>query len=299
MDILQIQFFLSAAIAGNFTAAAIENNISQSSFSKHIMSLENELGTNLFFRDKKSIRLTPAGERFQKHAYTILSSYKCMTDDMADFSRKSIAYINIHSIPVIVQYKIPQVIIEFHALHPYVSFNITEGESSNVLNGMRRMECDFAILRTDFLDSNQYNMIPINVDRLVAVLPESHPLAKEERISLRCLKGEKFLFPTDKASLFNICMLACTKAGFTPDVPYTVSGKPEISFEIVRKEDAICLAMGQVVNYFQMSGCKIVQLEEEYLSTTALVYLKSRVVSSICRKFISFVKKRQNEEDAR
>ena len=62
MDIFQLQYFLSAAITGNFTMAAAENNISQSSFSKHIMALENEMGVKLFYRNRKSISLTPAGE---------------------------------------------------------------------------------------------------------------------------------------------------------------------------------------------------------------------------------------------
>ena len=81
----------------------------------------------------------------------------------------------------------------FRALHPQVKFNVVESESSLVLQGLRRLECDFAILRTDFLDEEQYNITPINVDRLVAVVPENHPLAKEKSISVKRLKGEKLL----------------------------------------------------------------------------------------------------------
>lgn len=72
------------------------------------------------------------------------------------------------------------------------------------------------------------------MDRLVAVVPENHPLAKEKSISVKRLKGEKLLLPTGKASLFDICMAVCKKAGFTPNVPYTVSGKPEISLKFVK-----------------------------------------------------------------
>ena len=181
--------------------AAAENNISQSSFSKHIMALENEMGVKLFYRNRKSISLTPAGERLQKHAYAILGSYKSMMDDMACYSQDDIV-ISIFSIPVFVQYQIPEIMSAFRALHPQVKFNVVESESSLVLQGLRRLECDFAILRTDFLDEEQYNITPINVDRLVAVVPENHPLAKEKSISVKRLKGEKLLLPTGKASLF-------------------------------------------------------------------------------------------------
>lgn len=292
MDIFQLQYFLSAAITGNFTMAATENNISQSSFSKHIMALENEMGVKLFYRNRKSISLTPAGERLQKHAYAILGSYKSMMDDMACYSQDDIV-ISIFSIPVFVQYQIPEIMSAFRALHPQVKFNVVESESSLVLQGLRRLECDFAILRTDFLDEEQYNITPINVDRLVAVVPENHPLAKETSISVKRLKGEKLLLPTGKASLFDICMAVCKKAGFTPNVPYTVSGKPEISLKFVKNDGVIVLAMEQVMTYFDMPGCVVVPLEEEYLSTTGLVQLKSRETSSITRKFMSFVKEWQ------
>lgn len=292
MDIFQLQYFLSAAITGNFTMAATENNISQSSFSKHIMALENELGVKLFYRNRKSISLTPAGERLQKHAYAILGSYKSMMDDMACYSQDDIV-ISIFSIPVFVQYQIPEIMSAFRALHPQVKFNVVESESSLVLQGLRRLECDFAILRTDFLDEEQYNIIPINVDRLVAVVPENHPLAKEKSISVKRLKGEKLLLPTGKASLFDICMAVCKKAGFIPNVPYTVSGKTEISLKFVENDGVIVLAMEQVITYFDMPGCVVVSLEEEYLSTTGLVQLKSRETGSITRKFMSFVKEWQ------
>lgn len=53
MDMFQLKYFVSAASIGNFTLASYENSISQSSFSKQIMSLENELGVKLFERKKK------------------------------------------------------------------------------------------------------------------------------------------------------------------------------------------------------------------------------------------------------
>ncbi|RGQ38952.1 hypothetical protein DWY99_09300 [[Clostridium] leptum] len=215
-----------------------------------------------------------------------------MMDDMACYSQDDIV-ISIFSIPVFVQYQIPEIMSAFRALHPQVKFNVVESESSLVLQGLRRLECDFAVLRTDFLDEEQYNIIPINVDRLVAVVPENHPLAKEKSISVKRLKGEKLLLPTGKASLFDICMAVCKKAGFTPNVPYTVSGKTEISLKFVKNDGVIVLAMEQVITYFDMPGCVVVPLEEEYLSTTGLVQLKSRETSSITRKFMSFVKEWQ------
>ena len=56
VDMFQIRYFISAATIGNFSSAAIENNISQSSFSKQIMALEAELGVELFSESAGTLR---------------------------------------------------------------------------------------------------------------------------------------------------------------------------------------------------------------------------------------------------
>ena len=61
----------------------------------------------------------------------------------------------------------------------------------------------------------------------------------------------------------------------------------------MKNDGVIVLAMEQVMTYFDMPGCVVVPLKEEYLSTTGLVQLKSRETSSITRKFMSFVKEWQ------
>ena len=58
----QMEYFLSVAEKLNFTEAAKSLYISQPSLSKQISLLEEELGFALFIRNKRSVRLTPAGE---------------------------------------------------------------------------------------------------------------------------------------------------------------------------------------------------------------------------------------------
>ena len=289
MDVFQIRYFISAATIGNFSSAAIENNISQSSFSKQIMALEDELGVELFSRKRRNITLTPAGACFLDHAYSILSAYSKMESDIAKFVKDKNDVINIVAIPVMPQYHLADAISEYQSMHPKTAFNLIETESELVLANLRRMESDFGILRTDFLDPMVFNITPLVSDRLIALVAEKHPLAKRERVSLVELKNERFILPTAQSDLHRICVNACAKAGYTPNVVYAVSGKPEITFGFVRKGDAISLAMEKVMNHYEMPGCKIIQLEEEILSTTALVWLKSTTLSPACRVFENYL----------
>ncbi len=289
MDIFQLRYFISAAALGNFSLAAAENNISQSSFSKNIQQLESELGVELFSRKRRLIELTKAGQCFLSHAYSIMSAYNQMRGDMARFVMKDQTVISLGAIPVLPQYHITESIIEFRALRSQVAFSIMEAESAQVLNSLRRMDIDFAVTRTDFLDPALYNMIPLVEDRLIALMSETNPLAQRERIELNMLKNERLILATTQSDLHTICVNACQKAGFTPSIGYEVSGKPDITIDIVRRGQAICLSMEKVMSHYPLEGCRIVPLAEDIRSTTALVWLKSVDLSPSCRMFKDFM----------
>ena len=72
MEIRQLKYFAAVADTLNFSRAAETLFISQSALSKQIADLERELGMVLLQRDKRSVRLTPAGKVFLNEAKVIL-----------------------------------------------------------------------------------------------------------------------------------------------------------------------------------------------------------------------------------
>lgn len=72
MDIGLAKTFLEIAATGSFVAAAGRLNITQTAVSARIRALEEQLGRRLFVRNKSGARLTPAGERFIRHATTLV-----------------------------------------------------------------------------------------------------------------------------------------------------------------------------------------------------------------------------------
>ena len=72
MEIRQLKYFAAVADTLNFSRAAETLFISQSALSKQIADLERELGMVLLQRDKRSVRLTPAGKVFLNDAKVIL-----------------------------------------------------------------------------------------------------------------------------------------------------------------------------------------------------------------------------------
>jgi DNA-binding transcriptional LysR family regulator len=74
VSLAQIQYFVTVAEEGNMTRAAKRLRVAQPPLSRHIKSLEDELGTALFERNARGMRLLPRGEVFLAHARKILEA---------------------------------------------------------------------------------------------------------------------------------------------------------------------------------------------------------------------------------
>lgn len=74
MELQQLRYVCAVADTGSFSRAAERCRIAQQSLSQQILKLEGDLGTSLFDRLGRSVRLTEAGRAFLPHARSILES---------------------------------------------------------------------------------------------------------------------------------------------------------------------------------------------------------------------------------
>lgn len=82
MDTELARTFLSVVSAGNFISAAERMNVTQSTVSARIQTLERQLGCRLFVRNKGGTTLTPEGRQFQKHASTLVRTVEQARQDV-------------------------------------------------------------------------------------------------------------------------------------------------------------------------------------------------------------------------
>lgn len=122
MTITQIRYFIVAAQMENLSNAAAALYITQSSLSKNIASLENELGVKLFDRKGKSLRLNAAGDQFLLSCQKITGEF----DEVQHTLRQIDGTQNVH-IRIGVEGEIGPLVswmADFQNMHPEISFEV-------------------------------------------------------------------------------------------------------------------------------------------------------------------------------
>ena len=84
MEIAKLQTLVSLAETGSFSRTATLLGTTQGNVSKHILSLEKELGVPLFERSRRQAVLTPEGRRLLPYAQTLLKTHHAMLEAASD-----------------------------------------------------------------------------------------------------------------------------------------------------------------------------------------------------------------------
>lgn len=123
-----LKLLVRVAERGSFTAAAKDLHIKQSTASKWMAELEQQLGLTLVERTTRSLRLTDAGRRVQGRAVGLLSAYDALVEDVAERREELLGSVRV-SVPVVYgrRYLAP-LIGRFLARHPAVSVELVFGD---------------------------------------------------------------------------------------------------------------------------------------------------------------------------
>ncbi len=147
MEMHQLEYVLAVAKHHNFTRAAEEIKISQSSLSQQIHKLEVELGINLFVRTTRSVQLTPAGAEFVTHAKRIMSEVnearRCIQDHVSIIKGQ----LTIGALAVIGHYNIPNLLSSFQDNFPGIRINIIEKQCEDSLSMLQASKLTLLLFR--------------------------------------------------------------------------------------------------------------------------------------------------------
>lgn len=295
MEIEHLHEFTVIAKLKSFSRAAEELCISQSSLSKHMLSLERELGVPLLVRNARSVELSPAGAQILPLAAQAYELQNQITVTAALQSSREKTLLRIASIPVMAQYNITGILAKFQRLHPGVTLEVQECEQHGIPALLEQETCELAFLRLSGGTERNMEVLEFCRDNLVAVVPRDHPLSERETVALSDLREKPLLFLDRRTGLHDLCGELCRRAGFTPKVVYT-GHRPENIVELAAQHMGIALLMKRHTDYVQNPQVVCIDVAPLVESSICLVRSRNRKPTALAREFWAFVAKRQNGE---
>ncbi|MCD8368306.1 MAG: LysR family transcriptional regulator [Clostridiales bacterium] len=294
MELSYLNEFVVLAQVCQFHEAAEMLFISQSSLSKHIKSVEAELGHELFDRSTRTVELSSFGKSFLPYATKIVQLQKDYTNDLLTQPNLSSKRVSIGVSPLVTLYNLWLFMPAFNKQFPDIQLEITEQRGQNVqlLDLLHKKQCDIVILESEnpepLTDSSVYSTL-YTKDTLVALLPATHPLAKEASLVPSQIFNETViqLGETDLLKLLDVNNM---------DASIHVSRGRMVS-ELVGKDMGVGILTKYSALYFATPSTVSVPFEHSPELYFHLYCLKSQKNNPVLNAIIGFVKSRQVSDE--
>ncbi|WP_046214909.1 LysR family transcriptional regulator [Paenibacillus wulumuqiensis] len=188
INLNQLDIFIHVAETMNITESARQLFISQPAVSKGIRKLEESLGIKLFIRDKhQGLLLTAAGEEMLLLARQMKKLEQQMQQLACEENQLLRGKVRIGSFPAATTNLLPEVIRLFRSRYPQIMIELKEGTSQQIREWLEQRVVEIGILSSPFDHLDTHVLIH---DRMVAIIPDDHPLIHQESIALEQYDGE-------------------------------------------------------------------------------------------------------------
>jgi DNA-binding transcriptional LysR family regulator len=190
LELRVLTSFLVLADELNFTRAARRLNMTQPPLSLQIKQLEAQVGAELFERNKRSVRLTPAGHVLRAEAQKLFDIEHRARQMVGQAGRgEDVGHLSIGLTAISAIELVPDMLRRFSARLPGVLYSLRETSSEAMIEALVRNELDVAILRPPFTEPRLQARRLMSEPYVLAV-PASHPLAVKPRLHARDLNGQ-------------------------------------------------------------------------------------------------------------
>lgn len=217
MNIQKYMAFVKTVEYGSFTKAAEILNYSQSGISRMINDLEKEWKIVLLERGKSGVKLTSDGMKLLPHAKNVCMEYEKLQMEVDELNGLQSGLIRIGTFSSVATHWLPNIIREFQKAYPNIDYELLLGDYTEIEAWIMEGRVDCGFLR---LPANpEFETMFLEQDRLLAILPEQHPLAELDKVPVSALCEEPFMLlekgaNAEVSEIFERCNL-------TPKVHFT------------------------------------------------------------------------------
>lgn len=220
MELRHLRYFVAVADTLNFGRAARRLAISQPPLSRQIRALEDELGTPLFARTRRSVALTAAGTALLPEARRLLREAEALKEGARHLASGEAGSVALGFISVAAYNILPALVPRFRKRHPGLKVVLQEGLTDVLLAALAQGEIDAGMVLPPVGDP-RFAYRPLLRERLLVALPaRARDRYARGPLPLASLAAEPFiLFPRKAgAGLYDLVVGCCQRAGFTPRI---------------------------------------------------------------------------------
>ncbi|WP_151736996.1 LysR family transcriptional regulator ['Paenibacillus yunnanensis' Narsing Rao et al. 2020] len=283
MELLQLQYFLAVAKLEHMTEAAKSLHVTQSSLSKTIQRLEEDLGVPLFDRTGRKLRLNSNGASFLRRAQRALFELEQGRRELGGLSGPEQGTLEL---AVNTASTLPGILSEFRKRMPAVQFHVQMLSSQQMTALLKRGELDYC-LSSPPLEGEDIECQMMYTDRIVVAVPAGHPLADRQQLSLRDLRNESFVGVKRGYGTRDLADAICKAEGFMPKYVYEGDEPARITALV---EAGIGIAFIPATARYARDAVKCLPVEHEALTREiALLWHKDRYLSRAALQFREIV----------
>lgn len=262
MDIRQLRMLVEVVRHGGFSAAADAVFATQPTISKAIQQLEHDLGEVLLERSRAGVRLTPAGQIVYRRALSLLGEREHMLRELQELRGLQRGQLHLGLASLGSDMLFAPVFARFRQRYPQIELHVLERGSEALEESLRAGEIELAASLLPVADDLQWQAV--RTEPLVALLPNSHPLAQRADLQLQDLAEVPFVLFEKGFMLNRHIIQACQARGFSPR-EVTRSGQPDFIVALVAAGMGVALLPRMIATARQRTDVVIVPLHEPQL----------------------------------
>lgn len=182
-----LKFVDVIARMGSIRRAAQMLSITSTALNRRLLALEEELGTQVFERLPRGVRLSAAGEVLIHHIRTQISDLERVRSQIADLSGERRGHVAIACSQALLPYFLPEQIARYRALHPGVTFSVSLRDRAAAEAALADHSVDLALVYEPIRMTDFQTLVAVP-QPVCAVMVADHPLARQDTVRLRdCL----------------------------------------------------------------------------------------------------------------
>ncbi len=221
IDLRQMRQFVAVAEELSFRRAAERLNMSQPPLSQAIQRLEADVGAKLFHRSKRQVVLTRTGKVMLDESLRVLGQADRAVSHIRDVAHGHKGRIEIGFVLTACYELLPRVARVFRKANPDIHVELHSMNTAEMITALQERQIDIAFLRPPLTAIEQLSVRRIYAERVVAILPEEHPLSSQEIVDLSELTMPLYVqapTPVGHTTFQTRIVSLCHNNGIEPEV---------------------------------------------------------------------------------